>query len=405
MKFAATSPPRFVTLVLLSGLSVLSLNMFLPSLSNIASEYQADYTIVSLSVAGYLGITALLQLIIGPLSDRYGRRPVVLSGVIIFILASLGCWLAADIWTFLFFRVFQGSIISGAVLSIAIIRDSAPEQEAASQMGYVSMAMAVAPMLGPMVGGILDELFGWRSNFLFFTLLGLATLVLCWIDLGESHDNPSETFVKQFQAYPELLQSRRFWGYTLCITFSVGAFYIFISGVPLIAATFLALSPAALGFYIGTITAGFALGSFLSGRYSRRYPLTTMMIAGRTIACIGLLVGLSLFLAGYINVFSLFGATMLVGLGNGLTMPSANAGALSVRPRLAGSASGLKGALTVGGGAVLTSISGAILTEGGGPYQLLGMMLFCSAVALVAALDVLRIDRRRARMFPHASAN
>ncbi len=399
MKYAATSPPGFFTLVFLTGLSILSLNMFLPSLSNIAQEFQAGYTIVSLSVAGYLGITAVLQLIIGPLSDRFGRRPVLLSGLVIFILASLGCMLASDIWTFLAFRVMQGAIIAGSVLSYAIIRDSAPEQEAASQMGYVSMAMAVAPMLGPMVGGVLDELFGWRSSFSFFTVLGLAALVLCWIDLGETNKSPSATFTKQFQAYPELFRSRRYWGFTLCTTFSVGAFYIFITGVPLVAETILELSPAALGFYMGTITAGFALGSFLSGRYAKRYPLTTMMIAGRIVACVGLMVGLTLFLAGLVNVFSLFGATVFAGLGNGLTMPSANAGALSVRPRLAGSASGLKGALTVGGGAVLTTIAGLILTEGGGPYQLLGMMLFCSVVALLAAIDVLRISRRRGRAF------
>lgn len=394
MKYAATSPPGFFTLVFLTGLSILSLNMFLPSLSNIAEEFQTDYSIVSLSVAGYLGITAVLQLVIGPLSDRFGRRPVLLFGLAIFILASLGCMLANTIWTFLAFRVMQGVIISGGVLSLAIIRDSVPEQEAASQMGYVSMAMAVAPMLGPMVGGALDELFGWRSSFLFFTVLGLAALVLCWIDLGETNKNPSETFTKQFQAYPELFRSRRYWGFTLCITFSVGAFYIFITGVPLVAESILKLSPAVLGFYMGTITAGFALGSFLSGRYSKRYPLTTMMIAGRIVACVGLMLGITFFLLGFVNAFSLFGATVFAGLGNGLTMPSANAGALSVRPRLAGSASGLKGALSVGGGAILTSIASVILTEGGGPYQLLGMMLFCSMAALLAALDVLRINRR-----------
>jgi Bcr/CflA subfamily drug resistance transporter len=381
------------TLIILTGLSVLSLNMFLPSLSNIADEFQADYTIVSLSVAGYLGITAVLQLIIGPLSDRFGRRPVLLSGVAIFILASLGCMLASNIWTFLAFRVMQGAIISGWVLTLAVIRDSVPEQAAASQIGYISMAMAVAPMLGPIVGGVLDELFGWRSNFLFFTVLGIAVLGLCWFDLGETNQNPSETFTKQFRTYPELLKSRHFWGYALCIMFSTGAFYIFLAGVPLIAMTVLALSPATLGFYMGTITVGFALGSFLSGRYAKQYPLTTMMISGRIVACTGLMAGLVLFLAGFENVLTLFGATVFVGVGNGLTMPSSNVGALSVRSNLAGSAAGLTGALTVGGGAVLTSIASIILTEGGGVYQLLGMMLFCSLMALVAALYVLRIQK------------
>lgn len=400
MLYAAASPPRLYTLVLLTALSVLSLNMFLPSLSNMARDFQADYALVTLSIAGYLAITAVLQVIMGPLSDRHGRRPVLLAALAIFALASLGCALATDIWVFLGFRILQGAVISGWALSQAAIRDMHPAQEAASLMGYVAMAMAVAPMLGPMFGGVLDELFGWRASFLTFAGMGVALFILCWIDLGETNTCPSETFTKQFRTYPELFRSRRFWGYAMCMAFSTGAFYAFLSGVPLVARTVLDLPPAKLGFYMGTITAGFFLGSFVSGRYAKRYELTTMMIAGRIVACAGLLVGLALFLAGIVNAISLFGATVFVGIGNGLTMPSSNAGALSVRPELAGSASGLSGALTVGAGAVLSSITGAILTEEHGVYELVSMMLFCSAMALVAALTVLRIDRREGIQHP-----
>jgi MFS transporter, DHA1 family, multidrug resistance protein len=184
MLSAATSPPRLLTLVLLTALSVLSLNMFLPSLPGIASDLEADYALVSLSIAGYLAITALLQLVMGPLSDRFGRRPVLLTGLAVFVLASLVCALATDIWTFLAFRVLQGAIISGAALSRAVIRDMVPAQEAASLMGYVAMAMAIAPMLGPMLGGALDQLLGWRASFFTFFALGIAVFGLCWADLG-----------------------------------------------------------------------------------------------------------------------------------------------------------------------------------------------------------------------------
>lgn len=400
MTATPASPPRTFTLMLLTGLSVLSLNMFLPSLANIADELRTDYSLVSLSVAGYLGATAAMQLILGPLSDRHGRRPVLLASLAIFVAASLGCMLATDIRTFLLFRALQGVIISGWALSLAVIRDTRPEQDAASLIGYVSMAMAVAPMLGPVLGGVLDELFGWRSSFLVYAALGAALLVVCWIDLGETNRTPSETFAKQFQVYPELLRSSRFWGYALCMMFSTGTFYAFLAGAPLVAESMLALSPAKLGFCMGTITAGFVLGSFLSGRYASRYALTTMMISGRLVACAGLVAGLVLFLAGIINTASLFGATVFAGLGNGLTMPSSNVGALSVQPRLVGSASGLAGALTVGGGALLASITGAVLTEEKGGYQLLGMMLLCSLAGLAAALHVRRIDRREARECP-----
>ncbi|MHA1152528.1 MAG: multidrug effflux MFS transporter [Alphaproteobacteria bacterium] len=400
MLYSATSPPRVFTLVLLTGLSVLSLNMFLPSLSNMAVDFQADYSLVSLSIAGYLAVTAVLQVIIGPLSDRFGRRPVLLAALAIFTLASLVCALTTSIWVFLAFRVLQGAVISGWTLSLAVIRDTAPPQEAASLIGYVSMAMAVAPMLGPMLGGALDEVFGWRANFVVYTGFGVAALGLCWIDLAETNKTPSATLAKQFRTYPELFRSRRYWGYALCMAFSTGSFYVFLAGAPLVAVALLELSPAVLGFYMGTITAGFALGSFLSSRYAKRFPLTTMMISGRITACAGLAVGLVLVLAGFVHEISLFGATAFVGLGNGLTMPSGNAGVLSVRPKLAGSAAGLAGALTVGGGAVLTSVTGAIVTEENGAHALLGMMLFSSLMALVAALYVLWIDRRERRERP-----
>jgi len=400
---AATTPPRLVTLVLLTALSVLTLNMFLPSLSNIAETFQADYALVNLSIAGYAGMTAVLMLIIGPLSDRIGRRPVLLGGLVIFVVASLGCLLATNIWVFLLFRMLQGVIICGWVLSNAVIRDTVPTQAAASLLGYLAMAWSVAPMLGPLFGGTLDELFGWRASFLAFIGFGVAILGLCWVDLGETNKTPSDTFMTQFQSYPELFRSRRFWGYALCMAFSTGAFYAFLGGAPLVAVTVLAMSPATLGFYLGTITVGFTLGSFLSGRYAKRFPLTTMMISGGLVACAGLTVGLVLVLAGIVNVISLFGATVFVGVGNGLGIPSSNAGAMSVRPELAGSASGLSGALTVGSGAVLSSITGAILTEANGAYALLGMMLFSSLMALAAALYVLRIDRREERKRPTTS--
>ena len=403
MLTAAVTPPRLLTLVLLTALSTVSLNLFLPSLSNMAADFETDYALVNLSVAGYLAITAVLQLIIGPLSDRFGRRPVMLAALALFVVASLGCALASDVWVFLGFRMLQGAVIAGWAISSSIIRDTAPPQEAASLMGYVAMAMAVAPMLGPTLGGVLDQVFGWRASFLAFAAAGTALLVLCWLDLGETNRQPSSTFATQFRSYPQLFQSRRFWGYALCMAFSIAAFHAFLSGVPLVAQSVLALQPAELGVYMGTITAGFFLGSFLSGRYAKRFALTTMMIAGRLVACGGLLLGIALFLAGYASPLSLFGTTVFVGIGNGLTTPSSNAGALSVRPQLAGSASGLAGALTVAAGALASSITGAILTAQSGVYALQGMMLACSALALVAALWVLWVDRREALGSPAKS--
>ena len=389
MLSAATTPPRLVTLIFLTGISTLSLNMFLPSLVNIAVDFEADYAIVSLSIAGYLAITAILQILIGPLSDRFGRRPVLLATLFIFVIASLGCLLAENIWVFLFFRFLQGAIIAGSALSPAIMRDMMPAKQAASILGYIAMAMAIAPMLG----GALDELFGWRSSFLAYIVIGLTVFTLTWMDLGETNKSPSESFGRQMKAYPALLGSQRFWGYALCMAFSTGAFYTFLAGAPLVTRVLFDMSAGTLGIYLGSITGGFFLGSFIAARFSKKNSLVAMMLAGRIIACTGLLIGIALFALGIVHEFTLFGATIFVGIGNGVTMPSSNAGVMSVRSDLAGSASGLAGALTVGGGAILTGISGIIVTENTGAFGLLGMMFGASFLGLLCAVWVLFLDR------------
>ncbi|MEO1161219.1 MAG: MFS transporter, partial [Pseudomonadota bacterium] len=313
------------------------------------------------------------------------------------ILASAGCLLATDIRAFLAFRMIQASVICGSALSPAIVRDMVPARQAASLLGYISMAMAVAPMLGPMFGGLLDELFGWRASFVAFISIGMLIFGLCWIDLGETNHQRSDTFADQFATYPELLSSKRFWGYSACMAFSTGAFYAFLAGVPLVAQTLFDMSTGTLGIYIGSITGGFFVGSFLSGRYAKRYHLTSLMIAGRVAACTGLTAGLMIFLAGYVHELLLFGATIFVGLGNGLTMPSSSVGAMSVRPQLAGSAAGLSGALTVAGGAIITYLTSAMLSEQNGVYVLFAMMLLCSALGLLAALAVRWLDLKDAQ--------
>lgn len=154
------------------------------------------------------------------------------------------------------------------------------------------------------------------------------------------------------------------------------------------------MSAGELGVYIGSITGGFFFGSFIAGRFSGKYSLSSMMLAGRIVACIGLFCGIGLFMAGVVHELSFFGAAIFVGIGNGITMPSGRVGVMSVRPELAGSASGLAGALTVGGGAVLTALTSLVITEETGALALLGVMFAASFLSLIAAVWVALIDRR-----------
>lgn len=394
MPAAARTPPSTATLILLMGCSVLSLNMFVPSLVNIAVEFDADYGLVSLSIAGYLAVTAVLQLVFGPLSDRFGRRPVLIAALICFAAASVGCLLAETVWTFLAFRMLQGAIIAGSVLSRVIVRDTSGPQQAAARLGYLAMGMAIAPMLGPMVGGLLDEAFGWRASFLVYAAMGVVLLALVWWDLAETNLKPTETLWLQIRSYPDLLKALRFWAYAGCLAFSIGAFFAFIAGAPLVAAQQFGISAGALGVYIGSITCGFFFGSYVSKRLAGRFELETMMIAGRIVACSGLSAGLLSFLAGAEHHLFLFGATIFVGIGNGVSSPSSDSGLMSVRPDLAGTAAGLGGALVVGCGAVMTWISGTMVAGSAGAIGLLGLMLLTSFLGLLCALAAHVLSRR-----------
>ncbi|MEO0930363.1 MAG: MFS transporter, partial [Pseudomonadota bacterium] len=315
--------------------------------------------------------------------------------IAVFAGASFACALATDIWTFLFFRMLQGGVITGYVLSLAIVRDTTSEREAASLIGYISMAMAIAPMLGPMLGGLLDAAFGWRTTFYVYALCGLVLCLVCWWDLGETRPTTPATQTPNLTRTRDLLTQPLFWAFSLCGTFSTGAFYMFLAGAPLVAQSQFGMTPAALGVFIGSITVGFVAGAFIAGRLAARNRPTTMMMAGRLIACCGLGLGIALIWAGHASPLVFFGSTIFVGLGNGITMPSSNAAAMSVRADLTGSAAGINGALIVAGGAVLTSVTGAALSDHNPALTLLILMLAASAAGLASVLWAIYLQGKR----------
>jgi Bcr/CflA subfamily drug resistance transporter len=393
--FRASTPPHLVTLILLAATSTMTLNLIVPSLTNIAADLQADYAVISLALGGYLATTALMEFSVGPLSDRIGRRPVLLVALTVFTLASLAGAVAQSVETFLAARMLQAGVISGYVLSLAIVRDTHDGSEVARLLGKIAMAMAIAPMLGPMVGSLLDAALGWRAIFLLYGAIGAALLCLVWMDLGETLPGSDDAAARGPQGPGDLLRQPLFWCYAACTTFSTGAFYTFLAGAPPIAARVFEIPTAGLGIFVGSITAGFMTGSFLGGRLSRRWATTRVMLVGRVVACMGLLAGMAVLSSGMVLPLLYFGSTIFVGIGNGLTMPSSNAGAMSVLPRLAGTAAGFTGGMTLAVGAVLTTGMGALIADRPEPMLLLALMFAASFAGLLAALGAIRLERRR----------
>ena len=189
----------------------------------------------------------------------------------------------------------------------------------------------------------------------------------------------------------DLSREPLFWAVSGCSAFSIGAFYIFLTGAPLVAKVQFGATTAELGFFLGTITAGFFCGSFLSGRFGPNFRPTTMMLAGRIVACLGLSIGIITMLLSEVSPAVFFATTVFVGLGNGITTPSSNAAAVSVRPRLAGTAAGMNGALVVALGAILTTVTGSALPTTEPALPLLILMLTASAIGLLCVLCAMRL--------------
>ena len=381
-----TTPAHIATLVCLTAVASMNMNVFLPSLPGMAEYFDAPYPVLQLSVSAYLLGSALLQVIAGPLSDKFGRRPIILWGFGIFIVATIGCALAPTVEVFLGFRMMQAAVVVGMAISRASIRDTLPPAKAASLIGYVTMGMAIAPMFAPMFGGFLDELFGWQATFVFLALLGVATFVLTWFDLGETAAKTDNSVFQQFKEYPSLLKSRRFWAYSMTLAFATGSYFAFLGGGPFVGSVIYGLSPTALGLAFAAPALGYAAGNFLAGRYSVRVGLSRMINLGISTVMFGMGAVITAFYLGFDSVTVFFVSMVFVGLGNGMTIPNATSAMLSVRPELAGSASGLGGALMIGGGASLTAYAGTMLDAEAGALPLLWLMFASAAISAVLAL-------------------
>ncbi len=383
-----TTPPHILTLVLITGMAALSMSIFLPSLSAMTTYFDTEYAIMQIALSGYLAATAVLQVFIGPISDRYGRRVMVLGSLTIFVIASIGALFATTVEVFLFFRIMQAAVATSMALGRAIVRDIVPQDEAASMIGYVTMGMALVPMVGPMIGGGLEQAYGWQATFAFLTLAGLSTLALVYLDLGETVKGEGTSFRDQLRTYPELFRSPRFWGYVLCAAFGSGAFFALLGGTSFVASDIFGLTPLWSGIALGTPAIGYAFGNFLSGRFSVRVGINRMAIIGMVVTIFGLGTSAILTLAGVHHPLNFFGFCVFLGLGNGMMLPNVMAGSISVRPHLAGTASGLGGAIMIGGGAALSQFAGGILTVETGTMPLQLIMLGTTVLALLSVLFV-----------------
>jgi MFS transporter, DHA1 family, multidrug resistance protein len=381
-----TASPGFIALLIaVSAVSPLGINMYLPSMPGMARALGVDFTTIQLTLSLYLGAMAVGQLIIGPLSDRFGRRPVLLIGLLTFVAGSAICLLAQSIGVLIFGRIVQAiGGCAGITLSRAIVRDLYGRNQVASMIAYVTMGMAVAPMIAPTIGGLLETFFGWRASFAFLIGFGGLALVFAYWRLSETnHGRASRESARELlQGYGSLFRSCQFWGYTLVTSFVSAMFFAFLAGAPYVMIELLGRSPAEYGFYFAMVPCGYILGNFVTGRFAGTMGPNRMILTGTLLSLASIAAMAALIASALLVPVSLFGPMLFIGVANGLVLPSGIAGAVSVRPDLAGAASGLSGSFQIGFGALVAPIVGAAL--GSTVWPLIAIMAICSCLAIIS---------------------
>lgn len=381
-------PPVWL-LVAVTATGSLALNIFVPSVPGLVAYFQSDLATVQLALSLYLVGVATGQLAYGPLSDQFGRRPVLLVGLGVYVFGGLACALAPTIQVLIAGRILQAlGACAGFVIGRAMVRDVYGRDRAASALGYITAAVSVIPALAPAIGGTLEVWFGWRASFILVLAAGCLVLLL---SLGKAHETNFERqpagWTTLLKSYGRLLFSAGFTGYALNVALTSTAFFAFLAGAPVIMANALHRSPDAYGWYFIGISGFYMIGNFISGRFTMRLGLDRMAWSGTMLAALSSVTLLVLGLGASLSPLVLFVPMWITALGNGLSQPNSTAAAISADPRRAGAASGLLGCLQMGSGALGTVLVGHFNDDTILP---LAIVMTTSGIAAILALALTR---------------
>lgn len=361
---AAKSNIKLVlVLALISGLGPISIHVIVPVLPSIKSAFAASNTITQLTLTLGVVTMALATIGFGPAADRYGRKPVTVFGLVMFILGSALCVWSPNIEMLIFGRVVQAiGGAAGIVVSRAIIRDMFSREETARVLGQVMSIVVLAPVFAPVIGGFLVEFSGWRTVFILAAGMGVLAFVVALPALRETHTprEGSNLFAEMLRAYPVLLKTPAFIAYAGYAGCGMGIFMVVAGGVPFLMVEVFDLSPSAFGLFFMCLTVSFLIGTFVTSRVTERVGLDRMVRLGSTGAALSAITIPVLFLAGVNSPWAIFAPGLLMGLSHGLAMPNAQAGGVSVNPQIAGSASGLMMFLQMSIGAGFGQMAGML---------------------------------------------
>jgi DHA1 family bicyclomycin/chloramphenicol resistance-like MFS transporter len=375
---------------------LVAMTISLPSMQDWPATFGASQAAVQLTFSGYVFAYGVLQLVYGPLSDRLGRKPVLLFGLGLAVLASLLALFAPNLPVLVAARVLQGAGCAACmVVGRALVQDHFTGSDRTRVMALVGMTMGVCPPLATLVGGQLHVRWGWQANFALLTLLAAGMLLATWRVLPGGKPQgvaPGKGWGELFAGYAQLLREPAFLLYVVLLSTTTASFYSFLGGAPLVLGRY-GVTPEKIGWYIMCIPGAYILGNWLTSRFIRRFGDRILMGVGQAATVAGISLALALGLGGWNSPLSLALPMILLGVGHGLLVPPTLTGTVGLVPALAGSASAVGGLMQQLTGATGGFLVGLMPHEG--QVNLSLVMLGWTLAGLTAHVLLFRVVLRR----------
>lgn len=371
---------------------LLALTVCVPSMQEWPATFGTSQARVQLTLSGYVAAYGILQLVHGALSDRIGRKPVLLAGLGLAFAGSTLAAAASELWMLVAARVLQGAgSAAGVVIARAMVQDLFTGRERTRVMAFMGMTIGVSPPLAMLLGGQVHVRLGWQANFIAMAVLAAVLMVAAWRGLPPNKPQrvqPSGGLGELFSGYAHLARQPSFLLYVLILAMTSASFYAFLGGAPIVLAGY-GVRPEHIGWYIMSVPCAYVVGNYLCTRLVRWLPDGRIMLIGHlcTVTCVVLILALGL--AGLHTPLSLALPLVLLGIGHGLLMPATLGGAVGLVPALAGSAAAVGGLMQQLTGALGGFVVG--LVPHVGPVNLGLQMLVSVVVGLVAQLVLLRV--------------
>jgi MFS transporter, DHA1 family, multidrug resistance protein len=381
-------------LALLTGIAPMSVDMYLASLPDIARNLSAPDAQVQLTLSFYLIGFAIGQVIWGPISDRHGRRPILLTAISVFIAASVVCTIAPSIEVLIAARFVQA--VGGAgmtVLARGVVRDVHEGLAVARELSRMTAVMALAPLIAPLLGGVLQTFFGWRANFVVLTAIGVVTAALVALLLPESLRSRAPepvSFGSIFRSYRTFASDRIFLAYSGLLICAFGGLFAWISASAFVLQNLYGLSPFDFGLAFAVGSVGYLIGTWVAAHIVARVGLDRTLGLGCAVMAGGGIAGVLALGFGFVSASALVLPVALFLAGLGLALPQAQAGALLPFPDRAGAASSLVGFLQQTAGAVVGAMVVHLLGQSAWPLAGGVAIMGCGALALWALTHEMR---------------